>query len=121
MRKLLLGLLLILGCATTSRPTNDRVVSTLYVANQSGGFVDVYIVETGWKLGSVVTNRGCLKIYESDLLGRDLVSLEFQISRDDSFVTPLINLAFYNWAISIGPYPQSRHIDALSIRTTSRC
>lgn len=120
MKALLMALLLLVGCAT-ARSSSDRVISTLYVTNQTGEFVGISIVETGQRIGTALTRGECIRIFQSDLQGRDLVSLRFEINRSDSFTTPMVNLASYSWAINIGPYPQGRHIDAQSIKPVERC
>jgi|GEM_PF-4326440 hypothetical protein len=94
------------------------VVSTIHVRNETGLHVGLYT--GGQRLGTVTGVEECIPIQSGHVLNTTIQNLIIRVTSESSFSTPAIDLSVPH-KIIIGPWPETRWQDGLSLRPAPRC
>ena len=108
-----------IGCIGTGVRHHGPTVSTILVKNETG--LAVTLSASQYKLGTVVGREECLVIGQSvlELLGSPQ-TIVFRVTSEDPYRSHLIDL-YRSQTITIGPWPNSRWRDMLTLRPAPRC
>lgn len=125
MRQLAVALLTILSVACASTPSEEytgpinQQTFTLAVENLTGTIVSFYI--GGRKVGAIDGSRdGCLTI-PSGLIFSGGTRITFRIMGEPTHTVTFNPFLSEGWFISLGPWPNRRAIDLLSLQPAGRC